>query len=59
MSLAGAKECFRKLNLTFECRTDALLDKKQKKSNGNHLTVFFFQFLRVALTKKLLLKKVK
>ena len=54
--LLEQKNTLRKLNLTFEFRTDALLEEP-KKSNGNHLTVFFFQFLRVALTKKLLLKK--
>ena len=35
------KNILRKLNLTFEFRTDALLEEP-KKSNGNHLTVFFF-----------------
>ena len=30
-NLSERKNTLRKLNLTFECRTDALLDKKQKK----------------------------
>ena len=35
--LVERKNTLRKLNLTFECRTDAFLDKKQKKSNGKVL----------------------
>jgi len=35
------KNILRKLNLTFEFRTEALLEEP-KESNGNHLTVFFF-----------------
>ena len=36
--LVERKNTLRKLNLTFECRTDALLNKKQKKSNNSLLS---------------------
>ena len=38
MSLAGAKEYFKKAESNLECRTDALLNKKQKKSNNSLLS---------------------
>jgi len=38
MSLAGAKEYFKKGESNLECRTDALLNKKQKKSHKSLLS---------------------
>ena len=38
MTLAGAKEYFKKAESDLECRTDALLNKKQKKSNNSLLS---------------------
>ena len=35
MTLAGAKEYFKKAESDLECRTDALQNKKQKKSNNS------------------------
>ena len=50
--LVERKNTLRKLNLTFECRTDAFLDKKQKKVYGNHSTVFFFSIPKSCFDKK-------
>ena len=38
MTLAGAKEYFKKAESDLECRTVALLNKKQKKSNNSLLS---------------------